>query len=280
MIKILFCLVFFLLEGSISAPAALVGEWMADEGGGARVKDGCGRSDGTIVGAKWVADRKGNPAGAIQFCDAKDQVVCGKDVSLNLTGDLTLEIWIKPDSVEPEFQQILRKGDVKAAYALFIMRQNISLRSHAQKWGALVQTKNNPLRAGEWVQIVVVREYSGQTATGKIYINGELQATGTREGMTVSVPDDKFFIGSLASEPKVCFKGCVGTVRVFNHVLSAEKVKLLRDGKFAEVLDVPFASILDGINGRIEALPEKDGNKKSLYVTRSGSKLRFFHAFG
>ncbi|MDD2710063.1 MAG: DUF6067 family protein [Verrucomicrobiae bacterium] len=261
MMKTLFYLA-FLLTASISAPAALVGEWMAGEGAGSRARDGCGKSDGVISGAKWVADRKGNPAGALRFSDAKDQVVCGKDVSLNLTGDLTVEIWIKPDSLEPEFQQILRKGDTKAAYAIFITRQNISFRSHAPKWGMLAQTKNNPLRPGEWVQIVVAREYSGQTATGKIYINGELQATGTREGVTVSVPDDKFFIGSLASEPKVCFKGCVGTVRVFNHVLGAEKVKLLHGEKYRELLGVPVDAILDGLEKRIGALPEKYGDKK------------------
>ncbi|MHC4165849.1 MAG: LamG domain-containing protein, partial [Planctomycetota bacterium] len=90
----LICLMSFILALSIAgnASADLVAHWKLDEGSGNTVYDsGTSGNDGTFESdPQWAAGYYG---GGLEF-DGTDNIDCGNDDSLNITGEITLSAWI------------------------------------------------------------------------------------------------------------------------------------------------------------------------------------------
>jgi len=77
---------------------SLVAHYTFEEGPGDTIKDWSGNgNDGKNLGAEYVdlGDGKGF---ALRFGDAKGYVDCGDDPSLDLTGALTIEVWLYPET--------------------------------------------------------------------------------------------------------------------------------------------------------------------------------------
>ena len=53
-------------------------------------------NDGTITGATWKNDTPGG-IWYLYYDGGDDSTSCGNDVSLNITSELTAEVWLKPD---------------------------------------------------------------------------------------------------------------------------------------------------------------------------------------
>ena len=51
-------------------------------------------NDGTIYGATFTTDRKGQPNSAMSFDGVNDYVDCGSDESLDITNAITISAWI------------------------------------------------------------------------------------------------------------------------------------------------------------------------------------------
>ncbi|NPV47688.1 MAG: LamG domain-containing protein [Armatimonadetes bacterium] len=84
--------------GLMAAEEGLVGYWTFDEGAGTTVHDQSGEGNhGAVRGGARFVPRGGGYALAL---DGKDDYVdCGNGASLDLTGAVTLEAWIKPDAL-------------------------------------------------------------------------------------------------------------------------------------------------------------------------------------
>ncbi|MFC1794915.1 LamG-like jellyroll fold domain-containing protein, partial [Planctomycetota bacterium] len=113
MCKKLICLVFSILMLGLtgSVYADLVGHWTFDEGSGTTVSDMSGNgNDGTIVdNPVWdIAWITGPSGGAAEFYGVGtaggngDYFDCGNDPSLNMTGPISIALWIRPDADDPE----------------------------------------------------------------------------------------------------------------------------------------------------------------------------------
>ena len=78
----------------------LTAEWHMDEGTGNLVGDSSGNGnqgtlnvgEGDNVNSKWVRGIKGK---ALEFDGVDDYVDCGNNANLEITGDITLEAWVK-----------------------------------------------------------------------------------------------------------------------------------------------------------------------------------------
>ena len=77
--------------------AGLRGLWLLGEGGGNKASDLAGRSPGTLTNAPtWVQGKFGT---CLNFAKASDQYVnLGNTSAVNITGNLSISIWINPAS--------------------------------------------------------------------------------------------------------------------------------------------------------------------------------------
>ena len=91
-----------LTSGLCGSDASLVGCWLFDEGSGTTTADGSGNGNiGTLVMAHtWVADRSRNAGKALHFDGVRSQYVRVPDAdSLDVTGDITIAAWVKPEQL-------------------------------------------------------------------------------------------------------------------------------------------------------------------------------------
>ena len=79
------------------AEDSLVGWWEFEEGGGSTAGDSSGNgNDGTLVnGPVWTS---GIIGGALEFDGTDDRVSVPDDGSLDISGAITVSIWLKMDS--------------------------------------------------------------------------------------------------------------------------------------------------------------------------------------
>jgi len=86
--------------GRPSEPGAveLVGYWQLNEGSGSTASDSSGNgNDGTVVGASWTTSADGS--GALSFDGEDDYVEVPNATSLNPASGLTLEAWVRLDTL-------------------------------------------------------------------------------------------------------------------------------------------------------------------------------------
>jgi hypothetical protein len=110
--KMIYLVSFILvLSFSSSVCADLVGHWKLDDGSGTTVSDSSGNgNDGTLVDnptwdITWIPGIAGS---ALEFYGlgvaggGGDYFDCGSDTSLNMTGPISIALWIRPDADDPE----------------------------------------------------------------------------------------------------------------------------------------------------------------------------------
>jgi subtilisin family serine protease len=73
-------------------PPDCVSWWMFDEGTGTVAYDSVGNNHGAVLGAAWTT---GKVNGALSFDGQNDYVSVPHDVSLNITGDITISAWVQ-----------------------------------------------------------------------------------------------------------------------------------------------------------------------------------------
>jgi hypothetical protein len=88
--------------------ANLSGLWFAERADNASVlEDTSGNgNNGSIVGAMWASGKFG---GGLQFDGADDYVDVGTDASLDITGEITLSVWVNANEWEA-YDTLLQKG--------------------------------------------------------------------------------------------------------------------------------------------------------------------------
>jgi hypothetical protein len=236
MCRKLFCLVSFVLSLSVAGitRADLVGYWTLDEGSGATIHDSSGNgNDGTLVdNPVWdIAWISGLSGGAVEFYGVGtsggngDYFDCGSDPSLNMTGPISIALWIRPDADDPEgnltttapmsktdgsdWSYQVRYGWGQGAPEPYM---SFTFNSSPRAWAHV--GKN--LERYEWCHIAC--SHDGETL--KCYLNGE---------ETDSVPMGQFAgVGTpvlIGTDGWGCdWIGAIDDVRVYNHALSESEI--------------------------------------------------------
>ena len=214
---VLLGMIFCFCNYSSAAKNGLAGYWKFDEGKGRTVKDYSGTgNNGSIFGCEWVEGISGKAL----FFNGKDSYVEIPDSpNLNITGELTLEAWIKLEHspAGSGIQRIIRKGgyflQFQKGMVLFFIQ-------NAERQYGL--SANMDWQPGIWYHITVT--YDG--ATMKMYINGRLNKSKALTGkiITMKVP---LGIGVFIDWNKKSgyFKGTIDEVKIYNCILSAKDVE-------------------------------------------------------
>jgi len=134
-------------------------------------------NDGTSVGSMTSNDQvRGVIDGCLVFDGIDDYIDTGNDSSLDITGDITIQFWVKAENYAND-PDMLTKGSYTQAYSSFIYDANddnsdgviyFKLNDHN-----LISTST--LNTGTWYSVAGTREGN----TMRIYINGLEDATDT-----------------------------------------------------------------------------------------------------
>ena len=176
--------------------------------------------------AVLIYDRYSLNLSAIDGSD--DYFDCGNDESLNITGSLTIEAWIKLDATGNN-QDIVSKWNNAAGERGFVLWYNGSIIEFA---------KRNPddstidkidgitiINADLWYHIVGVFDDSANTLD--LYINGKSDATQVSGTDGILSSSRNVLIGSqyISGSPTYYFNGLIDEVRIYNRTLSADEIK-------------------------------------------------------
>jgi large repetitive protein len=139
-------------------------------------------------GPYWTTE--GRLGGGLQFTGADALSV--SSAQLDLTGNLTMEAWVRPDFYADQWTPLFYKGDGPTAargYSLWLRNDGlVYLGTRDAQGEQSVQTAVGQVPPGAWTHVAgVIDRSSGQL---RIVINGvEVATAGVRGGQAISVPD-------------------------------------------------------------------------------------------
>ena len=234
---------------SCGSDPTLVGCWLFSEGSGTTTADGSGNGNtGTLVGNvsnnMWVADRFGIPGKALNF-DGSTQYVQVPDAnSLDITGDITIAAWEKPEEVKT--QDVVKKAVNGATdgYELALSSASgscaVSGATPPCAFGRFNQVANGDAyridsktiysNTDPWTFYAVT--YTAADTTIRFYVNGLLSNSRVVAAHTITANNLYLGLGAeltAAGVPTTAriYHGSLDDVRIYNRALSAEEIAAL-----------------------------------------------------
>jgi hypothetical protein len=203
-------------------PLGLVGAWSFDETRGTTAGDASGHGNaGLISGATRRAGRYGN---GLSFDGVDDWVTIDDDDTLDLTTGMTLEAWVRPDTVTTDWYTVLLKEQAgQLAYALYANTDGRVPAGHVFAGGDIAVRGPAALPAGRWSHLATTWDRS----TIRLYVNGTEVASAPLQGTAVT-SSGPLRIGGNSIWPE-WFDGMIDEVRVYDRALTPAEVVADRD---------------------------------------------------
>ncbi|MFC1685903.1 LamG domain-containing protein [Nanoarchaeota archaeon] len=181
-------------------------------------------NDGILSGVVWTSD--GRVGGAYDF--TADYIDVGKDLSLNITGAITLEAWI--NTTLSVTTHLIGNFDAAGQNAQYDLAKDSNNRPAflSCKSGSCVQISGTTtsITLGQWTHVVATRDSAEGTVT--LYVNGiadDNTAISAASKIGLFTSSTNTAIGRAGSAYTVWpFTGRMDGVRIYNVSLSAEQV--------------------------------------------------------
>jgi hypothetical protein len=181
-------------------------------------------NDGTLTNMSrffdWVTGKIGS---ALDFDGYNDYLSCGQASSVDLTGDLTISLWVRPDNVASHRQNPIDKSYQNEFSLTIEPNGRLSFYTHRSLspyvW-TYVALEPGTVQNGVWQHIVITRDTA--TRTMKTYYNGVLTQTATYPTDAVpTVSTSPLLIGSGYAG---AFDGRIDDVRIYERPLTQSEV--------------------------------------------------------
>jgi len=197
----------------------LVGWWRFDEGSGTVAGDSSGNgNNGTIYGATWATGRYGQ---ALSFDGVSNYAGVPDSSSLRVTGAITLEAWVKTNSVNK--QAVITKS---GGYLLYVGAGGDG-KVYSYLYGTTSSWKNGVkyIADNNWHHIALTYDPSAGANNFKLYVDGVLDAQYTVTG-NINPATNRVGIGD---RPDVGFRDffndAIDEARIYNRALSAAEIQ-------------------------------------------------------
>jgi hypothetical protein len=208
-----------------------VGHWKFDEATGTNTNDSSGNSNtGTLSGAtppQWSTGKYGSD---LSFNGSTSYVTVSSSNSLNITGDITLEAWVKPNAVNGTDQDILFKGtstsNATRQYGLRLVSANQFQGFYSNGTTEYYVSDTTSPTAGLWYHVVLTRQ--GTTAT--IYVNGVSKAVDTGNSGSLNTTANDLAIGRFGGSNIEYFNGSIDDVRIYNYARTQQIIQDMNAG--------------------------------------------------
>ena len=208
----------------LSVPVEGVAYWRFDETSGVTAYDSIGSNDGTLqADATFVSDGKSGYALSLDGTDGYVEVP--DDASLDITEELTIELWFKPavtyDAALTDYVTLLdRQWSTNTdSYFLGI---NSSGKLHLGTAGGNIQSTQSSWEAGTWYHVVGTYRDVGGTYSGELYVNGvaETLSVDNYDNMAGGIE----YIGIGGSDRFINFNGIIDEVVIYSGTLTSSEV--------------------------------------------------------
>lgn len=196
---------------------APIAEWLFDEGTGTTAQDTSGyANNGTLTnGPTWSS---GVSNGSLNLDGTNDFISVPDSTALNLTGDLTISLWVKPSVIDSTARLIIGKGNASVPTTRqYSIRLNTS-----NQWQVFAYSGSNVYSTADtitvpsitrWDHITMVRESN----TLKIYTNGIQTGSSTSVTGALNTTNNILAIGREGSTASNYFGGQIDNLRIYNY---------------------------------------------------------------
>ncbi len=244
-------------QGCSVSNDGLVSWWSFDGTENGIAKDLIGENNGSLIGGPAYVDGKINSG--LYLDGINDEVKIPASDNLNITGDVTVELWAKRSTFRDNIEIIIAKGagyfgtiDEPTVYIIGISSSNyiegkdkiLSGFERADGSGALI-FGSKVINDTYFHHLLYERENNTQ----RLYIDGNLEASGVFVGIPGSTSDIDLLIGALRNgSPNDSFQhfnGVVDEVKIYNRALSECEVQAAYNTGKKIDLAVPWFSQLD-----------------------------------
>ena len=208
---------------TVTAPAVtgLVAAYGFDNGTGTTTPDQSGNNNnGTLTNATWAGPTTGKYGNALSFNGTNAWVTVPDSNSLDLTTGMTLEAWVRPNSVVNYRTLILKERPGELVYGVYSSTDTGRPSANATIAGSsreLVGTSAIPVAA--WTHLAVT--YDG--ATLRLFVNGT-QASQLAAAGAMPTSTSPLRIGGNAVWAE-WFNGLIDEVRIYSRALSAGEIQ-------------------------------------------------------
>jgi chitodextrinase len=200
-----------------SLASGLVAAYGFDEAGGSIAQDASGRGNlGVLSGAGWTDGRFG---GALRFDGVDDWVTVADAASLDLTGNLTLEAWVKPDALGSSWRTVvLKEQATNLVYALYANTSTRNASGHVFIGSDRDTRTSSQLPLDTWTHVATT--YDGSTL--RFYVNG-VQAAQRSVSGSLATSSGPLRLGGNGVWNE-WFDGEIDEVRVYSRALPAAQL--------------------------------------------------------
>jgi hypothetical protein len=220
----------------ITPPSGLVSWWPGD-GNADDIIDG---NTGVLVNGVTFAT--GVVGQGFSFDGVDDRVRVAASPSLNIVGDVTVDLWAKRASFTGQTQMLISKGagsgaggvDLPTSYNIHFASDNTITAGFERADGSNAFVTGPAITDTGFHHYAYVR--SGNTH--QLYVDGVLVASDTFTGSPGSTADIDLLIGGVrgaANSAGSLFNGIIDEVEIFNRALSASEIQAIfaagSDGK-------------------------------------------------
>ncbi len=197
-------------------------EYLFEELNGNIVFDSANSNDGTLSGTYTRTEgAKGN---GIEF-SGSGYINLGECFCDNVRDEITLSVWLKPDSNGNGYQGIIMHGGPDTdTYALYINPETktIGFKTNGTIYAWITADNADELWDGGWHHLAAV--YDG--AEKKIYLDNNPIAVISATGAIDSGIEYNLLIGAGRdnSQPELLYSGVMDEVRIYNYALSPDEI--------------------------------------------------------
>jgi O-glycosyl hydrolase len=216
---------------------SLVAAYDFNEAGGTALDDSGQGNHGAVAGATYVSE--GRYGGALSFDGAGDWVTVADAESLDLTTAMTLEAWVRPTQISPDWTTVLIKERTGGlAYALYAADGADQPPAGYIHQGVDISAAGSgllPLNA--WSHLAVT--YDG--AALRLYLNGTHVASRSQSG-SIAVSGGPLRIGGNSVWGEY-FTGLIDEVRVYDRALTRAEIQADKDRPIGSAPDIVAPTI-------------------------------------
>jgi chitodextrinase len=199
--------------------SGLVAAYPFEEGAGPGTADVSGNGHtGSIDGAAWTTS--GRFGDALRFDGAGDWVTVPDAGGLDLTNEMTLEAWVRPDALGTVWRTVaLKEQPGSLVYALYANAQTNGPNGHAFVGGDMDVGSTSRLPVKRWTHVATT--YDGSRL--QLYVNGATVGSRPLTG-SLTTSTGALRIGGNAVWDE-WFSGTIDDVRVYNRAIGPKDVK-------------------------------------------------------
>ncbi|MCG3212506.1 MAG: hypothetical protein FOGNACKC_06176 [Anaerolineae bacterium] len=218
----------------VTLDTGLQAYWPLDETGGTRL-DSSGNNN-HLTDYNTVMSAAGQVGPAADFeADATEYLAIADTAQngLNITGDLTLVGWVKPETLNRMMMMAAKYeyGVSNRAYRFGLSDQNrlhFVASSNGEYLSEYILEGNTVLQSGQWYHVAAVFAAGQQTT---VYLNGQTDGTKSIAYTNINISTAPFMLGANMQSGSITqqFDGLLDEWRVYDRALSQAEIQSLMD---------------------------------------------------